>query len=275
MACLTIEVFRYSSLFLTVMIIINFIGHLVYMAITEKHSMDKPTLSRYMVIAYWLASVGCGLVNEVTKSLYFLSLALLFVIQALVLSVGSFHVIGYLLVTYAVCLAVVKVTLELVILRYKSADLNVDELGPISVVNNAANLHAAKYVAVMHALKKNKDNRVEVILLRLVAYLFTIAFFTYANFRFWKDIFEIPDHAFKPVQLIFPITLLIVLVLLLHMIDLIIYRKDHHLIYLILIFGVCLVSFFLTHHIYNFAFLLVYLIIISVIYICKLCYSAK
>lgn len=270
MACLTIEVFRYSSLFLTFLILVNWIAHLVYMVTSEKHTADK-----YVVVAYWLASVCCGLVNELTKSLYFLSLALLFAIQALVLSVGSFKLAGYVMMTYAVFLAVAKVTLEVIILRYKSADLNVDELTQSGMLNSAANLNANKYLAIMHALKKNKDSRCEVTVLRLIAYLFTIAFFNYCTFRFWKDIFEIPEHAFKPVQLIFPITLLFVTVLLLYMIELIIYRKDHRLIYLILIFGACLLSFFLTHHYYNFAFLLIYLLIISVIYICKLCYSSN
>lgn len=264
MACLPIEIFRYTSLVLTFLTIINWLGHLVFMFVHETHTLDK-----YLVIAYWTASVGCGLMNELTKSLYLLSLSLMFAIQAVVQSFGSFRLVGYVMVFYALCMVVAKTILEIVILRYKNASLT------DSVPYSAIQLNQAKYAAIMQALKKNKDSRAEVTVLRLFAYLFTIAYFNYCNFRFWKDIFEIPNHAFRPAQLIFPITLLIVSVLLMKMIDLIIYRKDHHLIYLILIFGVCLVSFFLGDHLINFGGLLAYLVIISVIYICKVIYSAN
>ena len=268
MACLTVEVFHYSSLCLTVLILVNWFGHLVYMIASEKHTLDK-----YLVVAYWTASVCCALMNQLTKSLYFLSLALLFAIQSLVLSVGSFRPVGYILVTYALCMTLTKAILEIVILRYKGAtSLNGDS---DEALNRTTQLNQVKYSAIMHALRKNRDSRAEVTLLRLVAYLLTIAFFNYCTFRFWKDIFEIPDHAFRPVQLVFPITLLVATVLLLNMIDIIIYRKDHRLIYLIIIFSGCLLSFYLTANFYNFAFLAVYLFVISVIYICKFFYSTN
>ena len=270
MACLTVEVFQVLSLLISAMIVINWAGHLVYLFSSETHTTDKYQV--IVVIAYWTTSVVWSLINELTKSVYLLSLALLFAIQGLALSMslGRFGVISYLLIVYAVACSLVKASLEIIILRYKSVNMNVDQ--PLNVLIETSQLNEAKYHATMKALKQNRDSRNEIIILRVFAYCATGFYFTFVTIRFWSDIFDIPNHAFRASQLIFPITLLVTGALLLYMTELIIYRKDSRLLCMIVLFSPCLLSFFLTHHIYNFSFLLAYLTIITLIYLLKLFY---
>lgn len=254
MACTTLECLRYLSYTITIVIGINWIAYLFYALLVEKHELAK-----YVVIGYWLASVASSFVNELTKSFYYLSLALLFALQSLVLSINHLELIGYLMVSYNLCLTSAKVIFEIIFLFYKTEAPQTSDF----------TLSPSSYVSIMDSINRTKKNRYEVIIIQFVSYFFTLAYFNYCTFRFWTDLYEIPEHAFRPKQLIFPINLLVITFLLLYMIELIIYHDNKYVIFLVILFIFCDAVFFFTQHYYNFAFLTIYIVILLIIYFYK------
>lgn len=194
------------------------------------HAIDKFKL---LVIAYWFISVILNALNELTKSIFYLSFSFMFMLQALVISIGHFHGIGYLILCYALFISATKFVLEIIIIRYKARQIKANlkrdvtdypqanllaqpysqapaqsptiYIIPTNQGNQApVNLVIAQppvapvdsHQPILNTIK-TKKSKIEVTILRLVAYLFTIGYFQYCGLRFWLDLFDIPNHAFR------------------------------------------------------------------------------
>ena len=243
MACLTPQVLKYLSTLVSWGIAVNLFIYIIYMIKHQDH-----TFIRYKVLFYWALSVLLICLNPNSKSFYLLILTLVFGLQSVILSFLHLEFLEIAWITQGLALIIGKLLIEFIIRKY--------------VVHAVPDPEAGNDRRT--ATNQINEQKLKIRVWSLITLIYSIVYYEYTSLAFWDQINR------EKIDILYTISLVILQLVLLFLLNVIVYNRSCYFLSMLVITVIAIVFYF-NDYLVNLIILLVYLAIILVAYIIKLC----